>query len=108
VNRRTPTLPKTLRRAGDVLGLVLTVGFVVATLVCWSRYGLHLAIAGVPHFDVATLLLYAKEPALPLRALHWLLAWAWLVATGGCAVLAVAGLRWTAVRIRELMAETAG
>lgn len=108
MTRHASELPRTLRRAGDAVGLLLTVGFVVGALVCWSRYGRHLAIAGAPPLEFATLQLLARDSALPLRVVHWLMAWAWLVASGGCAVVAVAGLRWTAVRCRELLTEARG
>lgn len=108
MTRHASDLPRTLRRAGDAVSLLLTVGFVVGALVCWSSYGRHLAIAGVPPFEIATLQLLAKDSALPLRVAHWLMAWAWLVASGGCAVISVAGLRWTVLRFREILIEAKG
>jgi hypothetical protein len=103
MNPRDVDLPRIIRHAGDLLGFVLTAAFLVAALVCWSRYGRHLAIAGIPPFETATLQLLMRDAALPLRVIQWLLAWAWLVACGGCAVLALAGLRWSVVRARELL-----
>jgi len=103
MNARDVDLPRTIRHAGDLLGFALTSAFVVAALVCWSRYGRHIAIAGIPPMETATLQLLVRDAALPARAVQWLLAWAWLVAAGGCAVMALAGIRWSVVRVRELL-----
>lgn len=103
MNARDVDLPRMMRHAGDLLGFALTVAFVVAALVCWSRYGRHIAIAGIPPLETGTLQLLARDAALPSRVVQWLLAWAWLVAAGGCIVIAVAGIRWSVVRARELL-----
>lgn len=105
MNPRDMELPRMIRHAGDLLGFVLTMAFVIASLVCWFRYGRHLAIAGIPPFEIATLQLLVRDAALPQRVLQWLLAWAWLVACGGCAVVALAGVRWSVVRARELLGD---
>lgn len=103
MNARDVDLPRIIRHAGDILGFALTAGFVFAACVCWYRYGRHLAIAGVPPFESATLQFLVRDSALPQRAVQWVLAWAWLVAFGGCAVLALAGIRWSVVRAREVL-----
>ena len=105
MNTQALDLPRMIRLAGDLLGVLLTAGFVLAALVCWSRYGRHLAIAGIPPLEFATLQLLMRDAALPLRAAHWVMAWAWLVGCGGCAAVALAGIRWSVVRARELLVD---
>lgn len=103
MNTRDVDLPRMIRHAGDLFGFALTAAFVVAALVCWSRYGRHIAIAGFPPMETATLQLLVRDAALPSRAFQWLMAWAWLVAAGGCAAVGLAGIRWSVVRARELL-----
>lgn len=105
MNTQALDLPRIIRHAGDLFGFILTAAFVLAAFVCWSRYGRHLAIAGIPPLEFATLQLLMRDAALPLRAAHWLMAWAWLVGSGGCAAIALAGLRWSVVRARELIVD---
>lgn len=97
-------LPRMLRHLGDAFGVVLVLAFVAGALACWSQYGRHMTIAGRPAISPETLHVLLADGALLRRVPHWIAAWAWLVAAGGCAVLAVAGVRWAVVRARDILA----
>lgn len=98
-------LPRMLRHLGDAFGAILVVACVAGALACWSQYGRHMTIAGRPAISSETLQILLADGALLRRVPHWLAAWAWFVAAGGCAVLAVAGVRWAVVRTREILAD---
>lgn len=99
-----PPPSKIIRRLGDVFGGILVLGFVVSALSCWTRYEKHMSIAGWPSLSLETMQFLVADGALLQRIQHWVAAWAFLVASGGFALLAVAGLRWAVIRARDALA----
>lgn len=111
-----------LARGMDLLGDAANIGFLVvilaATWASWLKTVAAYHAAGgrpwLPHTEEEVRYAFSVVRALLLDqqrrhfvwdfAINWLLAWAWLVTTVALALLCVAGLRWSWVRLRDIVA----
>ena len=111
-----------LARGMDLLGDAANIGLLVimlaATWASWLKTVAAYQAAGgrpwLPHSEEEIRYAFGVVRALLLDqqrrhfvwdfAINWLLAWAWLVITVALALLCVAGLRWSWVRLRDIVA----
>lgn len=111
-----------LARGMDLLGDAANVGFLVVVLAAtWASWlktvSAYQAAGGRPWLPrseeevryafnaIRTLVLDQQRRHFVWEfATNWLLAWAWLVITVALALLCVSGLRWTWVRLRDIVA----